>query len=854
MAKTPSPLKEWAVRYQIAIINASLTILLIAVVIVVLLSRFSSLQRRTAEESVINLAGMTANEVQADYLTYFDVVRTVSQIMKSYETIEVTHRRTFFNDIMEGILNSNSSLVSLYTIWKPYSLDDRDDEYIDADDPDNTGQYITGYTRERGMVERRDFTEYSGLVDYYNRIIDNISYNEIENFRASIIGPDRQTVDRKATWVINIHVPILKNYRAVGIVGATINLDQLQNLIESRNPYTDGRSMVVTTNGNNRIIIAHYNADFRGLDLARDRVQDPHFSADAHSYVDRAVQDSIINLKPGVIKTEDTLMVSYSLKATNPRLASFALNESTNPPWAVVTMVPLSSILSPINILLRFSILFVIGAGILVGVVFFATSRSMTQRTRLLQQDLERATTMQDNVKYGLFLMDQKYVIQGAYSKALEKLLSVSNLQGKVFPELLTSSIKANECSSLQDYFEMIFKRSFDEEMLESINPIFDFTYTSIETGESKHLRTNFTLAEWGRGRSLYILGTMEDITAERELERQLHDSENQREKEMQALFQVVQLNPGVLNDFIEDSEYEFDQINALLKNKENINPDILVEIYQSVHAIKSNALILNLEDFSGKLHKLETSIKNLQEKQGTESSDKSDMFDDILGLVLELNDVMKEKDQLKGVISKIENFRNISGNDSNQEKYVLVETLTQACKKVMKVMNKEARLIVEDMDEIVLEHGPRRVIKEILTQLVRNAVYHGIETPQERISLGKNPEGEIRLSVVYRQGEIIMKLSDNGKGIDFDEIRQKAIGKNLFKNPEEAEEKANLLKVLFLPGFSTTSTVDLHGGRGIGLSLVKTRIKEMQGNINVSSAPGKGTAFTVVIPLELPY
>lgn len=837
MARIIATIKEWVGRYQITIINVSLTVLLIIAVIVVLLSRFSALQRKTAEESIVNLAGMTANEVQSEYLTYFDTVRTVSQIMKSYETIAVDRRRTFFDDIMHGILSSSRALVSIYTIWKPNTLDNRDADFINTPDSGSTGQYITGFTRENGWIEKRAFAEYADAI---NNFPDYVS----ERIGAAIWEPYYKSVEFRKTWVFDIQVPIMQESLVVGMVGVTINLDQLQKLIESKNPYNNGRSMVISRKGN---ILAHYHPNFRGLDLINAQIHDTHFSAGIHEQAYEVSRDSMINLKPAIRKTTDTLIVSYSLSATNPRLATFANNETTNPPWAVVTMVPMSSILGPLNYLLSFSISFIIGAGILVGVVFFTTSRSLTQQAKILQQDLERATTMQDNVKYGLFLMDQKYVIQGAYSKALEKILSVSNLQGKVFIELLASSIRNNEQHGLADYFEMVFNRSFDAQMLENINPISDFTYTSITTGETKSLHTNFTLAEWGRG--TYILGTLEDVTAEKELEKQLANIERKKEKEMQSLFQVVQINPRVLKDFIQDTEYEFNRINEFLKNNDCIRPEIMVNIYQSIHAIKSNALILNLEDFSSMLHKLESSIKEIRERKNA-----SIEFDDVLDIVLELNEVLKEKDHLESIISRLGEFMNLSANDDNagNEYVLLTETLAQACQKAQAALHKKAKFIVEKIDEAAFKRSPRRVVKEVLTQLVRNAVYHGIETPGEREAMGKNPEGEIRLSInMINENEMCVQLEDDGRGIDFKKIREKAKASRMLEDYKAESENENeyLLQLLFLPGFSTISEADMHGGRGVGLSLVKDRIKDLGGNIAVTTAPNKGTAFTIIIP-----
>ncbi|MCL2129837.1 MAG: hypothetical protein FWH35_05735, partial [Treponema sp.] len=799
--------KEWVYKSQITIINALVTVILIGIVIFVMLNRATALQRQVSEENLINMAGITANEVQTNYLTYYNILRTTSQIMQNYRNVDIGQRRIFLNQIMLELLNQNNTFINVYSIWKPNELDGLDATYADTPGSDRSGQFISGYTREGGFIEQKAFPEFRYAIDF--------DYYQLGLSDGVVSEPIPITNENLNTWVIDIQIPIFVNNNTVGIIGVTVNLNILQNLVHSLNLYENGRTMICT---NKATLVAHNNVELRGTSfmaagIYRDDLE-PLLATSVRGSMFRQIQLSMDELMPNAFTFQDSLIVSYPLRSLDPDTGIYYRPEAGFPNWAVVTTIPMSNVLASINNLLRFSIFFTIGAGVFAAFVLFITSSSITRRAGTLQQSLERATAMQDNLKYGLFLMDRKYVIQDAYSKALDKILSVSELQGKVFLEILSSSLKTKELDGLSDYFDMIFNASIDKELLEGINPINVFSYTSNETKEVKSLRTTFTLTE-GKKKLEYLLGTVEDITAEKELEKQLIEAQMGREKEMQFLFQVIQLNPRVLSDFIEDTEYEFDKVNDLLKNKTHFHREVLVEIYQSIHAVKSNALILNLETFSNKLHVLESSIRNLQEKY-----EDFVPFDDFLGLVLELDESLKEKDQLKEAVSKIQNFKSMSGEEKDQERFILIETLTQICNKTQAALNKKVKLVVESIDEAVLDHGPRRVIKEVLTQLIRNAVYHGIEMPDERESLGKNPEGEIRVSMRYKDNQIIIKLTDNGMGINFDKIRNTAETFNLFSNPEEANDTNYLLQLLFSPGFSTLDQADLHAGRGMGLNL----------------------------------
>jgi two-component system chemotaxis sensor kinase CheA len=309
----------------------------------------------------------------------------------------------------------------------------------------------------------------------------------------------------------------------------------------------------------------------------------------------------------------------------------------------------------------------------------------------------------------------------------------------------------------------------------------------------------------------------------------------------MKTLFQVIQIDPAVFDDFLEDTEYEFDRINENLKDKKLSAKDAMVGIYQSVHAIKSNAVILGLDNFSGRLHELENTIKKFRDGDDV-------TFENVLHVTVELEKTMREKDKYRDTIGQIKSFMTSAEGNRRQDRYVLVETLVRACEKAAVDQEKKVTFTIDKLDGSILEHGPRRAIKEMLTQLVRNSVFHGIEAPGDRNARGKESHGNVRLSVIRDNGLIHLKLSDDGNGLDFNKIREKALELKLLSK-EDAENKNKLLQVIFSPGFSTADSENLQAGRGIGLNLVRERIKELNGSIKLSSEPGKGTTFSLLIP-----
>ncbi|HPG41132.1 MAG TPA: chemotaxis protein CheA [bacterium] len=150
------------------------------------------------------------------------------------------------------------------------------------------------------------------------------------------------------------------------------------------------------------------------------------------------------------------------------------------------------------------------------------------------------------------------------------------------------------------------------------------------------------------------------------------------------------------------------------------------------------------------------------------------------------------------------------------------------------------------ELDKTLIEK-----LSDPLIHLIRNAVDHGIESPQVRKQKGKPSKGIIRLEAVHSGANVFIKITDDGKGLDKNSIFAKAVEKGLVRNDAELSE-TEIFDFIFLPGFSTSATVSNVSGRGVGMDVVGKAITSMNGSIQISSIPGQETAITLVLPLTL--
>ena len=151
-------------------------------------------------------------------------------------------------------------------------------------------------------------------------------------------------------------------------------------------------------------------------------------------------------------------------------------------------------------------------------------------------------------------------------------------------------------------------------------------------------------------------------------------------------------------------------------------------------------------------------------------------------------------------------------------------------------------------IDKVILEK-----VQDPIIHLVRNAIDHGIETPEEREKKGKSRVGQINIAAYLEGGNILVHIKDDGKGLDFDRIREKAIQANPVQEEElRAMDNDNLLSFIFLSGFSTKEKVQELSGRGVGLDIVRHNIEAVKGKIGVQSQRDQGAEFTLTLPLSL--
>lgn len=161
-------------------------------------------------------------------------------------------------------------------------------------------------------------------------------------------------------------------------------------------------------------------------------------------------------------------------------------------------------------------------------------------------------------------------------------------------------------------------------------------------------------------------------------------------------------------------------------------------------------------------------------------------------------------------------------------------------------------KVVLETSGEMTeVDKGVIEKIGDPLTHMIRNAVDHGVESAEERIAKGKPPEGTIRLSAEQKGARIVVRVSDDGRGINRERVRAKAVEKGIISADAQLSDE-EIDSLICAPGFSTAETISNISGRGVGMDVVRSNVEALGGRVEIHSTPGEGTTFVMALPLTL--
>ena len=449
------------------------------------------------------------------------------------------------------------------------------------------------------------------------------------------------------------------------------------------------------------------------------------------------------------------------------------------------------------------------------------------------------------SVREGLFLLTRARTVGRQHSASLENLFGEPLAAGTNFHAFLSRLTSPENAEAARDYIDLLFNPKMKQALLEQLNPLKEVELLANDRRRKgpAHLAFEFDQIRED-GEVVALLVSIFDISHKIRLERELAGAEARVENEISVLLGVLDHNPDEVAGFLERARETLQQINGELQNfhpGRQSYPQLVNRIARVVHGLKGEAATLGCNSISREANLFEDRLQPLRKRNDLAG-------DDLIPVAVALSNLLAETVKVDSVVRRVQHFAN--GNRENTPTTPLAESLHRIEQYALKIaddLNKQVRFETKAN----LDHLPpplASMMREALPQLVRNAVAHGIETPEERLRRGKPPTGLIRIELTHdTDGSLCIAVHDDGCGLSAGHLRGVLAARQLY-TPEEIAGMSDeqVIATIFEPGFSSLDEASEHAGRGDGLALVKDTLRTLGGRLRISSRPFHHTCFTL--------
>ena len=384
-------------------------------------------------------------------------------------------------------------------------------------------------------------------------------------------------------------------------------------------------------------------------------------------------------------------------------------------------------------------------------------------------------------------------------------------------------------------------------------------------------------------GHLSHLLVTVNDVTKRVMLARELQESQEKAQAQLDMLMRILHVDPNSLTTFLTDAETSLKMVNTILREparEEAAFRTKIDSIYRQIHAVKGESSALGLKTVEQRAHSFEEALNEIKGRNNISGSD-------FLPLVVKLDDLFNHLAQVREMLGRLVDLhqaiasrratepQGASRTEVDREEMGdwlaspasedpregtsalealvtgagMARTLDKLAQKVADNYAKQVELECVGLDSVPNVY--RRTVKDIAIQLVRNAVVHGIEAPVERRRSQKTEFGQLSIEFADRGAQgVELTVKDDGCGLQLDRIKRVAIDRGLLSEAQAAlMDQRQTMALIFRPGFSTSDNVTTDAGRGAGMDLVRSLVAERNGRVGMATAKGRYTKFKIWLP-----
>jgi two-component system, chemotaxis family, sensor kinase CheA len=525
-----------------------------------------------------------------------------------------------------------------------------------------------------------------------------------------------------------------------------------------------------------------------------------------------------------------------------------------------------------------------VAAVLLLGAIFFYFARNLRKDEMVANIARKETADILRTVNEGLFLLDKELKLGSERSMALNTIFRREDFSNVTFDALLKPLVPEKTMRTAMDYVALLWGERVNEKLVKTINPLneVEVHFDNPAGGFDTHfLEFDFNRVK-SDGALSHLLVTVNDVTKRVMLSRELQESQEKAQAQLDLLLRILHVEPDSLTSFLTDADVSLKMVNSILKEparEESAFRAKIDGIYRQVHAVKGESAALGLKTVEQRAHAFEESLNDLKGRTTLSGSD-------FLPLVVKLDDLFNHLAQVREMLGRLVDLHQaiasrrsmgapqmeaskvdawLGGNhDGTMQMQALStgsmaaseagsagldRTLEDLASRVASSQSKQVAVKCKGLDRVPETY--KRAVKDITIQLVRNAVVHGIETPDERSRANKAEKGTLGVEFTQRGSEgFELVVQDDGRGLQLERIKEVAVERGLITPAQAAMlDPRQTMALIFRPGFSTADRVTTDAGRGAGMDLVRILVAELGGRVGLASAGGRFSKFKIWLP-----
>jgi len=485
------------------------------------------------------------------------------------------------------------------------------------------------------------------------------------------------------------------------------------------------------------------------------------------------------------------------------------------------------------------------------GFILFKFLRRLRDNDARVEQAQQENREILDTVNEGLLLVDADCRVGTQMSASLPKVLGRDIRGGDDFLATLGSMVAPAVHEAAREYLALLFGDRVKEALVRSLNPLTDVPVTIGQPGGGtlrRVLSFEFRRA-MVEGRVSHLLVTVEDVTEQIELARALDAARAEAHSQTGVLLNLLRVDPPVLAGYLDDTRAKLEHVNDQLRERAGDGGGdhrrFIDTICRTVHGIKGEAAALGLDMFEALAHDFEQVLIPLR--------DASQMSGDaLLTIPVKLGAILERIGLVHEMTRRIAELHQ-PGADAPELQPANADAtaasqMERVARNVADDQNKWLKVSIDLGGLAPLPAALRNELRDITIQLIRNAVSHGIELPDERRRRSKPATGSIEVTTRALPDGYELTVRDDGRGISPAAVRAALLKSGRYDAAQLAalDDREVVMKI-FEAGFSTAADhADMHAGHGIGMDLVRDRLAQLGARLRCSTRPNEFTQFTV--------